>query len=79
MRLPDGTGMALVQHIQHAIPNTPVAIITAYGSTDTAINALKAGAFDFVTKPVDLEQLRGLVKPAPCACRTARAQAHPLA
>ncbi|MGP3791955.1 sigma-54-dependent transcriptional regulator [Pseudomonas sp. B392_1p] len=61
MRLPDGTGMELVQHIQQRHPQVPVAMITAYGSLDTAINALKAGAFDFLTKPVDLTRLRELV------------------
>lgn len=64
MRLPDGTGLELVQHIQHRHPQTPVAMITAYGSLDTAINALKAGAFDFLTKPLDLTRLRELVATA---------------
>jgi len=61
MRLPDGTGLELVQYIQQRYPQVPVAMITAYGSLDTAINALKAGAFDFLTKPVDLTRLRELV------------------
>jgi two-component system response regulator PilR (NtrC family) len=61
MRLPDGNGLELVQHIQQRHPQVPVAMITAYGSLDTAINALKAGAFDFLTKPVDLTRLRELV------------------
>jgi two-component system, NtrC family, response regulator PilR len=64
MRLPDGTGMDLVQHILQRHPQVPVAMITAYGSLDTAINALKAGAFDFLTKPVDLARLRELVNTA---------------
>ena len=64
MRLPDGTGLELVQHIQQRYPNVPVAMITAYGSLETAINALKAGAFDFLTKPVDLTRLRELVSSA---------------
>lgn len=64
MRLPDGTGMELVQHIQQRYPHVPVAMITAYGSLDTAINALKSGAFDFLTKPVDLTRLRELVNTA---------------
>ena len=64
MRLPDGTGLELVQHIQQHQPNVPVAMITAYGSLETAINALKAGAFDFLTKPVDLTRLRDLVSSA---------------
>jgi two-component system response regulator PilR (NtrC family) len=64
MRLPDGTGLELVQHIQQRHPHVPVAMITAYGSLDTAINALKAGAFDYLTKPVDLARLRELVNSA---------------
>ncbi|QEY61314.1 sigma-54-dependent Fis family transcriptional regulator [Metapseudomonas lalkuanensis] len=64
MRLPDGTGLELVQYIQQRHPMVPVAMITAYGSLDTAVNALKAGAFDFVTKPVDLGRLRELVNTA---------------
>ena len=64
MRLPDGDGMTIVRHIQQHCPATPVAMITAFGSLDTAINALKAGAFDFLTKPVDLTRLRELVATA---------------
>lgn len=64
MRLPDGCGLELVQFIQQQYPNLPVAMITAYGSLDTAIGALKAGAFDFLTKPVDLGRLRELVNTA---------------
>ncbi|MCX7078329.1 MAG: sigma-54 dependent transcriptional regulator [Pseudomonas sp.] len=64
MRLPDGTGLELVQHIQQRHPQVPVAMITAYGSLETAISALKAGAFDFLTKPVDLTRLRELVTSA---------------
>ena len=64
MRLPDGTGLDLVQHIQQRPAHTPVAMITAFGSVETAINALKAGAFDFLTKPVDLGRLRELVATA---------------
>ena len=64
MRLPDGDGLSVVRHIQQHCPQTPVAMITAYGSLDTAINALKSGAFDFVTKPVDLQRLRDLVNSA---------------
>jgi len=61
MRLPDGNGIDLVTHIQQNCPTIPVAVITAYGSMDTAIKALKAGAFDFVSKPIDLKMLRQLV------------------
>ncbi|AHL76857.1 type 4 fimbriae expression regulatory protein PilR [Stutzerimonas stutzeri] len=64
MRLPDGCGLELVQFIQQQYPHLPVAMITAYGSLDTAIGALKAGAFDFLTKPVDLGRLRELVNTA---------------
>ena len=64
MRLPDGSGLDLVQYIQRHYPQLPVAMITAYGSLDTAISALKAGAFDFLTKPVDLGRLRELVSTA---------------
>ncbi|WP_322980418.1 sigma-54 dependent transcriptional regulator [Pseudomonas sp. C11] len=77
MRLPDGTGLDLVQHIQQRHPQVPVAMITAYGSLDTAINALKAGAFDFVTKPVDLGRLRELVAAA-MRLRTAEDQDVPV-
>ncbi|RCX29873.1 sigma-54-dependent transcriptional regulator [Thioalbus denitrificans] len=64
MRLPDGNGIELVGHIQEHHPELPVAVITAFGSMETAIAALKAGAFDFVSKPVDLTVLRGLVEKA---------------
>jgi two-component system response regulator PilR (NtrC family) len=61
MRLPDGDGLDLVEHIQNHYPGLPVAVITAFGSIETAIRALKLGAFDFVTKPVELQALRELV------------------
>ncbi|MFZ2288258.1 MAG: sigma-54 dependent transcriptional regulator [Halopseudomonas yangmingensis] len=64
MRLPDGDGLQIVRYIQQQHPRLPVAMITAYGSLDTAISALKAGAFDFLTKPVDLQRLRELVNQA---------------
>jgi len=64
MQLPDGTGLELVQHIQQRHPQVQVAMITAYASLETAINVLKAGAFDFLTKPVDLPRLRELVTSA---------------
>jgi two-component system response regulator PilR (NtrC family) len=64
MRLPDGNGLELVQHIQQRHAQVPVAMITAHGNLDTAIHALKAGAFDFLTKPVDLGRLRELVNSA---------------
>ena len=64
MRLPDGSGIDLIAEITANCPNTPVAMITAFGNVDAAVEALKAGAFDFVSKPVDLSVLRGLVKHA---------------
>lgn len=64
MNLPDGNGIDLVSHIQEHYPKLPVAMITAYGNVETAISALKAGAFDFISKPVDLKQLRDLVTAA---------------
>ena len=64
MKLPDGDGIALVEHIQQNYPNTPTAVITAHGSIDLAIKAMKCGAFDFVSKPVSLETLRNLVDKA---------------
>jgi two-component system response regulator PilR (NtrC family) len=61
MRLPDGDGTDLVRHITQQHPDMPVAMITAYGSMDTAVAAMKAGAFDFVPKPLDLQVLRDLI------------------
>jgi len=61
MRLPDGDGIDLVRHIQQTQPELPVAIITAYGNVETAVEALKAGAYDFVSKPLKLDELRNLV------------------
>jgi two-component system response regulator PilR (NtrC family) len=64
MRLPDGNGQQIIELIAETCPDTPVAMITAYGNVDAAVNALKAGAFDFVSKPVDIQMLRGLVRTA---------------
>ncbi|MDK1024962.1 MAG: sigma-54 dependent transcriptional regulator [Gammaproteobacteria bacterium] len=64
MKLPDGNGIELVQHIQSNYSQLPVAMITAHGSMESAVEALKAGAFDFVSKPVNLELLRKLVDTA---------------
>jgi two-component system response regulator PilR (NtrC family) len=61
MKLPDGNGLEIVKHIQKYYPDLPVAVITAHGSMEMAVEALKAGAFDFVSKPVDLHVLRNLV------------------
>jgi two-component system response regulator PilR (NtrC family) len=64
MRLPDGDGLELVRYIGANCTDLPVAVITAHGSTENAVAALKAGAFDYVSKPLSLEQLRTLVKSA---------------
>ena len=64
MRLPDGEGLELVRHIAETVADLPVAVITAHGSAEHAVSALKAGAFDYIAKPVSLEQLRGMVKSA---------------
>jgi two-component system, NtrC family, response regulator PilR len=64
MRLPDGDGLDVLRHIAEHHGNTPVAVITAFGSTENAVAALKAGAFDYLAKPIKLEQLRPLVMSA---------------
>jgi two-component system response regulator PilR (NtrC family) len=64
MRLPDGEGLRVVEHISEKGLDVPVAVITAFGSAENAVAALKAGAFDYLAKPVALEQLRALVKQA---------------
>jgi len=64
MRLADGDGLAVVEHITRNHPSLPVAVITAHGSAENAVAALKAGAFDYLGKPVSLDQLRALVRSA---------------
>jgi two-component system response regulator PilR (NtrC family) len=64
MRLPDGNGIDMVRHIQERYPDLPVAVITAFGNVETAVTALKAGAFDFIAKPVDINDLRNIVRAA---------------
>jgi two-component system, NtrC family, response regulator PilR len=64
LRLPDGDGLSLVEYINQKHSELPVAVITAHGSMDVAIQALKAGAFDFVNKPIELTKLRDLVQTA---------------
>src|ERR1700689_4605377 len=64
MQLPDGDGLELVEWIQMYSPSVPVAVITAHGNMETAVRALKLGAFDFVSKPLDLSGLRKLVASA---------------
>src|SRR6476661_2017020 len=61
MRLPDGDGLDLVSWMQESHPTVPVAVITAHGNVESAVRALKVGAFDFVSKPLDLGVLRKLV------------------
>lgn len=64
MKLPDGTGLEIVRAIGDRYPQIPVAVITAYGSTENAVAALKAGAFDYIAKPIGLDALRSLVRSA---------------
>jgi two-component system, NtrC family, response regulator PilR len=64
MRLPDGDGLELVQWMQRQAPGVPVAVITAHGNVETAVRALKLGAYDFVSKPVRVKDLRKLVTTA---------------
>jgi two-component system response regulator PilR (NtrC family) len=84
MRLPDGEGLDVLRHIAEHYGNTPVAVITAYGSTENAVAALKAGAFDYIAKPIKLDQLRPLVasalklpKPSPARRAAAGEAAQP--
>lgn len=75
MRLPDGNGIELVEYIMQFDSNIPVAVITAHGNMESAVYALKAGAFDFVSKPVELQDLRNLVNTAlKLASRATQAQ-----
>ena len=64
MRLPDGDGLELVEWMQTNAANVPVAVITAHGNVETAVQALKLGAFDFISKPLDLANLRNIVESA---------------
>src|SRR5690606_41266408 len=64
MRMPDGNGLDLVKWIQEHRPEMPVAVITAHGNVESAVQALKLGAFDFVSKPLDVNDLRRLVNSA---------------
>ncbi len=75
MKLPDGSGIELVEHIQQHHPDLPTAVITAHGNVESAVQALKAGAFDFVSKPVDLHMLRKLVTTALRLSRQHKTQA----
>lgn len=64
MKLPDGDGISLVEYVQQKQPDLPIAMITAHGNMESAVRALKAGAFDFVSKPLDINILRNLVSSA---------------
>ena len=64
MRLPDGDGLELVEWMQKNSSGVPVAVITAHGNVETAVQALKLGAFDFISKPLDLQNLRNIVENA---------------
>tara|TARA_R110000782_G_scaffold19622_2_gene53440 strand:- start:612 stop:1919 length:1308 start_codon:yes stop_codon:yes gene_type:complete len=64
MKLPDGDGVEFVDEMQTNFPQVPIAVITAHGSMESAIQALKYGAFDFLTKPIDLNSLRTVVQSA---------------
>jgi len=64
MRLPDGDGLDLLSAIQVEFPKLPVIVITAHGSAEAAVRAMKQGAFDFLSKPVDLKVLRQLINNA---------------
>jgi len=64
MNMPDGNGLELVDYVQSALPHLPIAMITAYGNMDIAVEALKKGAFDFVSKPLELMRLRSMIESA---------------
>lgn len=75
MRLPDGNGVDFVSYMQEHYPDIPVAVITAHGNMDAAVTAMKNGAFDFVSKPVDLKLLRQLIESAAKSSSTAKLKA----
>lgn len=64
MRLPDGNGLDIVRYVAETKPDIPIAVITAHGNMDLAIESLKSGAFDFVSKPLDIHKLRNLINQA---------------
>ena len=82
MRLPDGDGLTVLDYVAKNHAHTPVAVITAHGSTENAVAALKAGAFDYLAKPVSLEQLRALIRsalnlpPVPAALQDSQPREH---
>ena len=77
MRLPDGNGVDFVSFMQEHYPDIPVAVITAHGNMDAAVTAMKNGAFDFVSKPVDLKLLRKLVESAAKSANTPSSKPKP--
>jgi two-component system response regulator PilR (NtrC family) len=79
MRLPDGQGMEIIQRIQKNHRSERCVVMTAYGSAENAVEALKAGAFDYLTKPVDLKQFRAVVASAVQAQQAAPARVAPTA
>ncbi|WP_436318212.1 sigma-54-dependent transcriptional regulator [Variovorax boronicumulans] len=78
MRLPDGQGMEIIQRIQKSQRSERCVVMTAYGSAENAVEALKAGAFDYLTKPVDLKQFRAVVASAVQAHRAPAVQVKPM-
>ncbi|MEH6617853.1 MAG: response regulator, partial [Porticoccus sp.] len=64
MNMPDGNGLELVDHVQAYHPHLPIAMISAYGNMEIAVEALKKGAFDFISKPLELIRLRNIVQSA---------------
>ncbi|MDK2873089.1 MAG: hypothetical protein PWQ64_853 [Desulfomicrobiaceae bacterium] len=64
IRLPDASGLALMEHIQEAHPHTAVVLITGYADVDTAVEAMKAGAYDYITKPFSLERIEQVIERA---------------
>ena len=64
MKMPDGNGLELVEYVQLSLPQLPIAMITAYGNMTIAVDALKKGAFDFISKPIELMRLRSIVESA---------------
>ena len=75
MRLPDGLGLEVLAELQKRGRKERAIVITAYGSAENAVEALKAGAFDYISKPVDLQQLRSLVAAAVAECRGSEPEA----
>ncbi|MCB9536425.1 MAG: sigma-54-dependent Fis family transcriptional regulator [Myxococcales bacterium] len=77
LRMPGVDGMALLRRVGERLPDLPVIIITAHGTVDTAVEALKAGAFDFITKPFDQAELAKVVEKAVATHRLNRTESHP--